>query len=88
MSEEKPFLPLDKPRSWVIGLCAGLVGMAVGLVGFVFAWLGIKVIQAIAIGLFIICWVTFAVSWLVFVARLISGRYSNLQPKPWSEQVW
>ena len=88
MSEAKPFLPLDKPRSWVIGICAGLAGMAVGLVGFVFAWQGIKVIQAIAIGLFIICWVTFAVSWLVFVVRLISGRYSNLQPKPWSEQVW
>jgi hypothetical protein len=88
MSEVKPFISLDKPISWVVGVCAGLVGLAVGLVGFVFAWLDFKIIQAIAIGLFIICWITFSLSWLFFVARLVSGRYSNLRSKPWREQIW
>lgn len=88
MSTAKPFIPRDKPKSWVVGICAGLIGMAIGLVGFLFSWLGIKIIKDIAIGLFITCWATFAISWLVFIFRLISGRYSNLQPKPWSEQIW
>lgn len=34
MSEPKPFIPRDKPKSWVVGILAGLVGLAVGLVGF------------------------------------------------------
>ena len=62
--------------------------MAVGLVGFFFAWLGIKSIQAIAVFLFVVCWVIFAVSWLFFALRLITGRYRNLQPKDWQQQVW
>ena len=88
MTGTKPFIPRDKPRSWVVFICSGLLGMAVGVVGFGFAWLGIKIIQAIAIALFILCWVICAISWLVFIFSLVSGRYSNLQPKSWSEQVW
>jgi hypothetical protein len=88
MSTKKPFIPLDKPKSWVVCICAGLIGMAIGLVGFLFAWLGFKIIQAIAIGFFVLCWATFAASWLVFAFRLVSGRYVNLQSKPWSEQIW
>jgi len=88
MGAKQPFLPRDKPRSWVVGVCAGLIGMAVGLVGFFFAWLGIKPVQAVAVFLFAICWLTFAASWLFFVLRLISGRYRNLQPKEWQQQIW
>jgi hypothetical protein len=88
MSTVKPFIPRDKPRSWVIGVCAGLIGMAVGLVGFVFAWVGIKPIQAIAIFLFMVCWLTFALSWLVFAFRLLTGHYRNIQSKDWAQQIW
>lgn len=88
MSAPKPFIPRDKPKSWVIGICTGLIGLAVGLIGLAFAWLGIRSIQAIATALFIVCWGSFAAAWLVFVFRLISGCYSNLQSKPWGEQIW
>ena len=88
MSTKQAFLPRDKPRSWVVGVCAGLIGMAIGLLGFFSAWLGIKPVQAIAVFLFVICWLTSAVSWLFFLLRLISGQYRNLEPKEWQQQIW
>ena len=88
MITKKPFITRNKPKSWVVCICAGLIGMAIGLIGFIFAWLGFKTIQAITIGFFVFCLFTFATSWLVFAFRLVSGRYINLQSKPWSEQIW
>jgi len=88
MSETKPFIPRDKPRSWVIGVLAGLSGLGVGLIAFAAAALSIEWVKVVAITLFVACWATFAVSWLVFVSGLITGRYANLEPRNWSEQLW
>jgi len=88
LSESKPFIPLNKPRSWVIYICACLLGIALGLLGFIFTWLGFKVAAIFLIALFVLSWVISFISWLVFISGLISGRYINIQHKQWSEQVW
>jgi hypothetical protein len=88
MSEPKPFIPRDKPKSWVVGILAGLVGLSVGLVGFVAAWVGINWLKLLAIFFFAVCWLVFAATWFVFVFGLLTGRYKNIQPKVWSEQLW
>jgi len=88
LSKSKPFIPLNKPRSWVVFICACLLGIAFGLLGFIFTWLGLKVVAIIPISLFVLSWVISFISWLVFISGLISGRYINIQHKQWSEQVW
>lgn len=88
MSETTPFIPRDKPRSWVVGVLAALSGLGAGLIAFSAAVLGIKMIKFIAIIIFVVCWATFAISWVVFVSGLISGRYTNLVARDWRDQVW
>jgi tellurite resistance protein TehA-like permease len=88
MREQKPFIPRDKPKSWVVSTLAGLVGLAMGLVSFIAAWGGINWLKSVAIFLFAICWLVFAATWLLFVSGLLSGRYKNVQPKEWSKQLW
>lgn len=88
MSKPEPFIPKDKPKSWVVGLLAGLVGLAVGLVAFAAAWAGISWLKSIAMFLFVLCWLAFAASWFVFIFGLLTGRYRNMQLKEWREQLW
>ena len=87
-SKSIPFFPRDKPRTWIIGVCAGLSGMTIGLVGLAFGLLGIRSIQLAALPLFGMCWTVFALSWIVFAFRLMTGNYKNLEAKDWNEQVW
>jgi heme O synthase-like polyprenyltransferase len=88
MSNRRPFLPLDKPRSWTLFVVSGLVGMAIGLVGFVAASFELRAVQILAMGLFMVCWTVAAVSWVVFVIRFVTGQYRNIQARAWKEQVW
>ena len=88
MSESAPFIPKDKPKSWVVGILAGLVGLAVGFVAFTAAWTGISWLKSIAVFLFALCWLVAATSWFVFIFGLLTGRYRNMQPREWSEQLW
>ena len=88
MPSSTPFFPDDKPRSWVIAICAGLLGLLLGAVAFAAAWLEIPIVKNLATALFVGCWVIFAVCWLVFIVGQISGRYKGLRSRPWREQVW
>lgn len=88
MKDSAPFIPRDKPRSWVVGVLAGLSGLAAGLVAFVGAWLGFAVVKFVGIVLFVACWLAFAGAWLVFMIGLVSGRYAKVEPREWSDQVW
>lgn len=88
MIEPKPFIPRDKPKSWVVGILAGLVGLAVGLVGFVAAWAGINWLKVIATALFVLCWLVFSTMWCVCIFGQLTGRYKNIQPKKWGDQQW
>ena len=88
MPARRPFLPENKPRSWVIGVSAGLLGLFFGLLAFAAAWFELQTLKSLLLVLFAACWVVFAASWLVFAAKLASGRYASVQSRPWREQVW
>jgi len=62
--------------------------MAIGLVAFVAAFFELRIIQFVAMALFVTCWVIAAVSWVVFAIRFVSGQYRNIEARPWKEQVW
>ncbi len=88
MVDKRPFIPRDKPRFWVLFVLAGLSGMGVGLIGFGAAWFEQRWLASPMMLLFACCWLVAAVSWLGFIFGLLTGRYRNLSPRPWAEQIW
>ena len=88
MASSRPFIPRDKPRSWVIGICAGPIGLGVGLIGFIASFLGRPLVKEIAVLVFVLCWVTFGLSWLFMLSGTLAGRYRNLEPRSCKEQQW
>lgn len=88
MTEPKPFFPLDKPRSWVIFVSATLLGLAIGLTAFAAAWFDVTLRRILATSLFVACWLVAAVCWCIFMIRQGAGRYRDIEPKPWKDQIW
>ena len=85
----RPFIPQDKPKSWVIFVLAVLIGLLVfGPIGFLGAYFEVTELYLLAAFGFMSCWLVAAVTLIVFFAKLISGKYRNLPPRPWSDQVW
>ena len=85
---KRPFIPRDKPKSFVIFTLAGLAGLGVGLLAFAFAWFGFQPGYLAATGLFVVCWVVGALFLLLFAIQSIAGGYKDIQPKSWREQKW
>ena len=84
----RPFIPRDKPRWWVIFILACLVGLGVGLLAFTAAWFGLTWVSRQLVPISLACWATAAVSWFGFMFGMVTGRYRNLEDRPWKEQVW
>lgn len=79
----------DKPKSFVVFLAGLLAGL---LVFLPLAFVGISFER---VGMFLAGTAGIAVSWLIasfmgflFAAGLYAGRYKEIQPLPWKEQVW
>lgn len=88
-NKNKSFIPKDKPRSWVTGVLASLIAVLVaGPIMFIGAYLQLNFIKSVGIIIFVLCWIAFFLSWLIFVFGLSRGKYQHLTEKPWSEQVW
>jgi hypothetical protein len=85
---KQPFIPRDKPKSFVIFTVAALAGLGVGLLAFAFAWFGFNAAYVFATALFVVCWVVGALFLLLFAVQSVAGEYKDLQPKPWREQKW
>ena len=85
---KKPFIPKDKPKSWVIGILAGLIGMAVGLVAFLFSWLELRLLVYVCAFIFLCCWVVGAINIILFNFKLFTGKYRDLKSEDWENQVW
>ena len=84
-----PFIPPDKPKSWVFGICAVLVALLiVAPLMFISHGLNLPMIYELLGMGFVACWVVFAASWLVFIIGLLSGKYRQLEPRAWRDQVW
>lgn len=89
IKKKKPFIPKDKPKSWVVGISSSLVGLLLaGPIMFLGSYLELSFIAAIGMAIFIICWVAFIVTWFVFAIGLFKGKYRNMQEREWGEQIW
>ena len=85
----RPFIPRDKPKSWVIFICGVLIALlGFGPVAMFGGALEIGPLYYLGVAGFVACWVAATVAWLVFIVGLIAGKYRKLPPRPWSEQVW
>jgi hypothetical protein len=85
----KPFIPRDKPKSWVLFICAGLIGLlAFGPVIGLGIYLETNWLRRMGVAGFFVCWCVMAVSGVISVVGGLSGRYRNLEPKDWKDQVW
>jgi hypothetical protein len=86
---KKPFIPRDKPKSFVIAIIAGLIG---GLIGgpvmFGGHFLGISGIIIFGKILFMACWLVAASTGIFFAFGLITGKYKNIEDKDWNHQLW
>ncbi|WP_284450743.1 hypothetical protein [Methylophaga thalassica] len=88
-NKNKPFIPKDKPRSWDTGVLAALIAVLLaGPIMFIGTYLQINFIKSVGIIIFVLCWIAFFLSWLIFVFGLSQSKYQKLTERPWSEQVW
>lgn len=88
-SNSKPFIPRNKPKSWVVFILACLMSLLVGgPLAILGAWLAVSTIKAIGIALLAGSLAIGIISWLVFMAGTVSGKYKNIQEATWKEQVW
>jgi len=89
METKKPFIPRDKPKSWVIFIICCLSGILVGgPLAFVGAWSETAFVKGIGFALFAISWGVGMMAWLVFALGLVRGKYRNIKEADWNEQVW
>ncbi|MDD2274139.1 MAG: hypothetical protein PHP95_05585 [Desulfuromonadaceae bacterium] len=85
----KPFIPRDKPKSWIIGILAGLTGLLIaGPLLFVGYFFRLQLLQYLGRTLFVVCWLTFALMWLLVIAQSLRGKYKKMSEKEWRDQVW
>ena len=86
---KKPFIPRDKPKSWIIFICAGLIGLLVaGPIAIGGSILEIRLLGMIGVFLFFLCWAAMAVMFVVGFISKIFGHWKDLQEKDWKDQVW
>jgi hypothetical protein len=88
MSDRKPFIPRDKPKSWVLLTLTCLSGLGVGVLMFVAYWLELPRVAELLRIVFICCWVVGAICAAGFLVNLVRGKYHNLRSLPWAEQQW
>jgi hypothetical protein len=86
---KKPFIPKDKPKSWVIFTLACLSGLLVAgpiLIGGNI--LKIKAISTIGMALFILCWSVAAIVWVIYITHFLAGHYKQIEERDWKDQIW
>ena len=85
---DKPFIPRNKPRSFVVFVLAVLFGLGFGLVAFVSASQGWAGLKAFCVGGFALCWVVAAAAGITCGIGMLTGKYEHLSERPWRDQVW
>jgi len=86
--EKKPFIPRDKPKSWIVFVLSALLGLAFGLCAFAAGSYSWPIAKAIFIAGFAACWTLGALAGVTCGIGMATGRYDNLQERPWRDQVW
>jgi len=86
--ERKPFIPRDKPRSWIVFVLSVLLGLAFGLCAFAAGSYGWSIAKTVLTTGFAACSGVAALAGITCGIGMATGRYGNLQEKPWRDQVW
>jgi len=85
----KPFLPRDKPKSWIVMVLASLTNLlVVGPLMFLSAEWKAGVVFSVVLGLFTTVWVVAFSCGLFCVVRFLGGRYGAIASRSWRDQVW
>jgi tellurite resistance protein TehA-like permease len=85
----KPFIPRDKPKSWVVFNSAGLSGLFVAAPLIVTgSALSLPWLSAVGYILFVSCALVGFLMWFVFVGGMLRGKYKSISEKSWRDQVW
>ena len=85
----KPFIPRDRPKSWVVLVAAGLIDLLiVAPLMFLCDELDAELAHSIASTLFVAVWAVGFFSGVFFLVRLWGGRYKRVAPSDWRNQVW
>jgi hypothetical protein len=86
---KRPFIPRDKPKSWVIGILAGLCGFFIAspivLVGH---FLAIEILKSFGTILFFTFIIIMMVMLMIFFVDMVSGHHRNIKNRDWKDQVW
>jgi len=85
---KKPFLPRDKPKSWILAVLFGLIALPCGLLAFAGASWHMTYPQYLGTTLFVACWLVAFPNVAYFCIKNFSGRYGRLEDKDWKDQVW
>jgi len=88
MDKKKPFIPRNKPKSWVIGVLSCLIGLGFGLLTLTAGWLEIILLSKLGYILFLINMFICFPAMLIFNIKNFSGQYLNLSSKDWKDQDW
>ena len=88
MSEH--FIPRDRPKSWVVMICAALIGLlAFGpalVFGHVLQW---PWVRTVAFAGFVSCWAVFVVMWVIVRAKHSQAPTTlRVAERSWKDQVW
>ena len=85
----KPFIPRDKPKSWVLFICAISTQLLVVTPLMILGdYLESDTIAVISMVLFVVCFVVAVVMLLVYMVGFLRGRYATLTEQNWGKQVW
>ena len=88
-TSREPFLPRDKPRSWVVAVICGLIAvLAAGPLAIAGVALEIDALKDAGTLLFWCCWIVAIPMGAVFLVKTLAGRYKDIEERDWNEQVW
>jgi len=88
-NDKEPFIPLNKPKSWVIFVLSCLAGLLIaGPIIFLGAYLEIGLIKGIGITMFVACWASSAVTAIYLAIGMFKGKYRNMKDREWRKQLW
>jgi len=86
---KESFFPIDKPKSFVVFLCAVLfcllvIGPILGLA------IALKIDWLLNVGRFgfFACWAVAFPFGIVLTVGICAGKYRNIEHKKWKDQVW
>jgi RsiW-degrading membrane proteinase PrsW (M82 family) len=87
MSRAKPFIPRNKPKSWVLfNLCILLLPV-IGLLWGAARPLSPLLFETLRVA-FLACFALGFCMGIVYAHGVLTGRYGEMVERPWRNQMW